>query len=130
VHISNPSFLYHPPSIFITTSPLIIMPIDLSNLSAEDITAATTAVEAARRAREERECREAEDRQRWQEEEQACQEVTAQKEAEERKEAEAQKAKGALGLRQGGAGSSGGRSAAAVTHNGALGPQTHHPGTC
>jgi hypothetical protein len=42
-------------------NPSITMPIDLSNLSAEDITAATTAMEAARRAREERECQEAEE---------------------------------------------------------------------
>jgi hypothetical protein len=37
------------------------MPIDLSNLSAEDIAAATAAVEAARRAHEEREHQEAEE---------------------------------------------------------------------
>jgi hypothetical protein len=37
------------------------MPIDLSNLSAEDIAAATAAVEAARRAHEERERREVEE---------------------------------------------------------------------
>jgi hypothetical protein len=61
-HISNPSLLlsttiylhYHP-------SPSITMPIDFSNLSAEDIAAATAAVEAARRAHEERERREAEE---------------------------------------------------------------------
>jgi hypothetical protein len=37
------------------------MPIDFSDLSAEDITAATAAVEAARRAHEEREHLEAEE---------------------------------------------------------------------
>jgi hypothetical protein len=55
-HISNPSLLLsttiylhrHP-------SPSITMPIDLSNLSADDIAATTAAMEAARRAREERE---------------------------------------------------------------------------
>jgi hypothetical protein len=64
-------FFYQPPS--------ISMPIDLSNLSAEDIAAA---MEAARRAHEERECREAEERQRRQEEEQARQEATAWREEE------------------------------------------------
>jgi hypothetical protein len=54
-------FFYQPPS--------ISMPIDLSNLSAEDITAATATMEAARRAREERECQEVEERQKRQEEE-------------------------------------------------------------
>jgi dTMP kinase len=68
------------------------MPIDLSNLSAEDVAAATAAVEAARRAREERECREAEERRKRPEEERARQEATARREAEERKEAAAQKA--------------------------------------
>jgi hypothetical protein len=67
------------------------MHIDLSNLSAEDIAAATTAMEAARRAREERERREAEEWQRRQEEERAHQEATAWREAEEQKEAAAQK---------------------------------------
>jgi hypothetical protein len=59
------------------------MPIDLSNLSAEDV----AAMEAARRACEEREHREVDDWQRQQEEEHAPQEVTARREAEERKEA-------------------------------------------
>jgi membrane protein involved in colicin uptake len=68
------------------------MPIDLSNLSAEDVTAATTAIEAARRAREERECLAAEERRKRQEEEQARQEATMWREAEERKEAAARKA--------------------------------------
>jgi hypothetical protein len=63
------------------------MPIDLSNLSAEDIITATAAVEAARRARDERECWEVEDWQRWQEQEHAHQEVTMRREAEEWKEA-------------------------------------------
>jgi hypothetical protein len=45
------------------------MPIDLSNLSAEDVAAATAAVEAARRAHEEKECREVEERRKWQKEE-------------------------------------------------------------
>jgi hypothetical protein len=53
----------------LSLSPLIIMPIDLSNLSAEDVATATATVEAARRAHKEREHREAEDWQRWQEEE-------------------------------------------------------------
>jgi hypothetical protein len=61
------------------------MPIDLSNLSAEDITATTAAVEAARKAREEQERREAEERQRQQEEEQVHQVVTMRREAEARK---------------------------------------------
>jgi hypothetical protein len=68
------------------------MPIDLSDLSAEDIAAATTAVEAARRAREERERREAEELRKRQEEEQARQEAMMRREAEERKEAAARKA--------------------------------------
>jgi hypothetical protein len=58
MHISDPSFL------LLSTIYLhrhIIMPIDLSNLSAEDVATATAAMEAARRAREERECREAEE---------------------------------------------------------------------
>jgi hypothetical protein len=37
---------------------------------------------------------------------------------------------GAPGLRQGGTGSSGGRRAVVIAHNGAFGPQTHHPGSC
>jgi hypothetical protein len=68
------------------------MPIDLSNLSAEDIAAATAAVEAARGAHEERERREAEERQKRQEEERARQEATMRREAEERKAAAARKA--------------------------------------
>jgi hypothetical protein len=40
------------------------MPINFSNLSAEDIAAATTAIEAVRRAHEEREHQEAEERQK------------------------------------------------------------------
>jgi hypothetical protein len=68
------------------------MPIDFSNLSAEDIAAATAAVEAARRAREERECREAEERWMQQEEERVRQEAAMWREAEERKEAAARKA--------------------------------------
>jgi hypothetical protein len=64
------------------------MPIDLSNLSAEDI----AAVEAARRACEERERQEADKRRKRQEEERVCQEATARREAEERKEAAARKA--------------------------------------
>jgi hypothetical protein len=68
------------------------MPIDFSNLSAEDITAATAAIEAARWAREERKCREAEEQRKRQEEEQACQEATMWREAEERKEVAVQKA--------------------------------------
>jgi hypothetical protein len=82
-------FFYQPPSICI---PSITMPIDLSNLSAEDISAATAAMEAARRAREERERQEAEECQKQQEEEHARQEATARREAEERKEAAARKA--------------------------------------
>jgi hypothetical protein len=70
-------FFYHPLS--------ITMPIDLSNLSAEDITAATTAVEAIRRACEERERREVEEQRKWQEEEQK--EAAARKVGEEQKEA-------------------------------------------
>jgi hypothetical protein len=69
----------------LSSLPPIIMPIDLSNLSAEDVAAA--AVEAARRACEERERREVDDWQRQQEEEHAHQEVTARREAEEQKEA-------------------------------------------
>jgi hypothetical protein len=66
------------------------MPIDLSNLSAEDVTAtAIAAVEAARRAREERERQEAEEWQRQQEKERVHQEVTARREVEEQKEAAA-----------------------------------------
>jgi hypothetical protein len=45
----------------LSSSPPIIMPIDLSNLSAEDVATTTAAIEAARRAYEERVCREAED---------------------------------------------------------------------
>jgi hypothetical protein len=82
-------FFYQPPSICI---PSITMPIDLSNLSAEDIAAATAAVEAARRAHEERECQEVEKWRKRQEEERARQEVTARREAEERKETAAWKA--------------------------------------
>jgi hypothetical protein len=63
------------------------MPIEFSNLSADDIAAATAAVEAARRAREERECREAEERRKRQEEEQAHQEAIMRREVEEWKEA-------------------------------------------
>jgi erythromycin esterase-like protein len=70
-------FFYQPPS--------ISMPIDLSNLSAEDIAAATAAVEAARKAHEERERREAEKQQRQQGEERVCQAATARREAEARK---------------------------------------------
>jgi hypothetical protein len=90
VHISviHLFFIIH----HLSSSPPIIMPIDLSNLFAEDIAAATAAVEAARRACEERECREVEDQQRWQEEECAHQEVTVQREAEAWKEVEARKA--------------------------------------
>jgi hypothetical protein len=68
------------------------MPIDFSNLSAEDIAATTAAVEATRRAREERECWEAEERHRQQQEERVCQEATARREAEEWKEAAVRKA--------------------------------------
>jgi hypothetical protein len=69
------------------------MPIDLSNLSAEDIAATTTAaVEAARRAREEREHQAAEERRKQQEEERARQEATMRREVEERKEAAVWKA--------------------------------------
>jgi hypothetical protein len=68
------------------------MPIDLSNLSAEDIAAATAAVEAARRARQERERREVEERRKHQEEERARQEAIMRREAEQRKEAVAWKA--------------------------------------
>jgi hypothetical protein len=57
----------------------ITMPINLSNISAEDITAA---VEVTRRAREEQEHWEAEKWQRQQEEEQVCQEAVAWREAE------------------------------------------------
>jgi hypothetical protein len=59
------------------------MPIDLSNLSAEDI--------AARRAREEREHREVEEQRKRQEEEQAHQEAIMRREAEEWKVTAAQK---------------------------------------
>jgi hypothetical protein len=76
------SFITHHPSVF----PFITMPIDLSNLSAEDITAATTAMEAARRAHEEREHREAEEQRKQQEEE--WKEAAVRKEV-ERKEAAA-----------------------------------------
>jgi hypothetical protein len=82
-------FFYQPPSICI---PFITMPIDLSNLSAEDIATTTAAVEAARRAREEREHQEAEERRKRQEEERAHQEATARREAEEWKEVAARKA--------------------------------------
>jgi hypothetical protein len=75
----------------LSSLPHITMPINLSNLSAEDVAAATAAVEAARRACEERERQEAEDRRRRQEDERACQEATVQREAEEWKEAEAWK---------------------------------------
>jgi hypothetical protein len=88
ISVINLSF-YQPPSICI---PSITMPIDLSNLSAEDIAAATAAIEAARRAREERERREVEEQRKWQEEECAHQEATAWREAEEWKEVVAQKA--------------------------------------
>jgi hypothetical protein len=60
------------------------MPINFSNLSAEDIAAATAAVEAARRACEEKVCQEAEE---W-----ARQEAIMQREAEQWKEAAARKA--------------------------------------
>jgi hypothetical protein len=69
------------------------MPIDFSDLSADDITAATAGVEAARRAREEREHREAEEWRKRQEEEWAHQEATMRREAEQRKEVAAQKAR-------------------------------------
>jgi hypothetical protein len=68
------------------------MPIDFSNLSADDTAAATTAVEAARRASEESVCREAEERRKRQEEEWACQEATMWREAEQWKEAAVWKA--------------------------------------
>jgi hypothetical protein len=106
------------------------MPIDLSNLSAEDIAAATAAVEAARGACEERECREAEERRKWQEEERAHQEATMQREAEERKAAAARKVEGSLGSREGGMGRGGGGRTAAIAYNGAFWPQTHHSGSC
>jgi hypothetical protein len=48
------AFINHHLSVF-HPSPSTTMPINLSNLSAEDITAVTAAVEAARRAHEERE---------------------------------------------------------------------------
>jgi membrane protein involved in colicin uptake len=86
VHISNPSLLSSP-TIHQYSHP---SPIDLSNLSAEDITAATAAMEATRRAREDRERREAEEWRRWQEEE--WKEAAAQKEVEEQKEVAARKA--------------------------------------
>jgi hypothetical protein len=106
------------------------MPIDLSNLSADDIAAATAAVEAARGAREERERREAEEQRKRQEEERACQEATMQREAEERKVAAVRKAEGSLGLREGGTGRGGGGRTATIACNGALWPQTHHSGLC
>jgi hypothetical protein len=81
-------FFYQPPSICF---PSITMPIDLSNLSAEDIAAITAAVEAARRTCEEREHQEVEEQWRRQEEEQVHQEVTMWREVEEQKEAVAQK---------------------------------------
>jgi hypothetical protein len=62
------------------------MPIDFSDLSAEDIAAATAAIEAARGAREERERREAEERRKQQEEERVRQEATMRREVEQRKE--------------------------------------------
>jgi hypothetical protein len=63
--ISHLSLLYQPPSISIPIQHHpFTMPIDLSNLSAKDVAAATAAVEAARRTREEREHREAEERQK------------------------------------------------------------------
>jgi membrane protein involved in colicin uptake len=68
------------------------MPIDLSNLSAEDIAAATAAVEAARRAHEEKERWEVEEQRKRQEEERARQEAIMRREAEQRKEAAARKA--------------------------------------
>jgi flagellar biosynthesis GTPase FlhF len=68
------------------------MPIDLSNLSADDIATATTAVKAAREAREERERREVEEQRKRQEEEHAHQEATMRREVEERKAAAARKA--------------------------------------
>jgi hypothetical protein len=62
MHISNPSLLLST-TIYLHShpSPFITMPINLSNLSAEDVAAATAAVEAARKAREERECQVAEE---------------------------------------------------------------------
>jgi hypothetical protein len=68
------------------------MPINLSNLSAKDIAAATAAIEAARRAREERKRREAEEQRKQQEEEQARQEAIMWREAEERTVTAARKA--------------------------------------
>jgi hypothetical protein len=68
------------------------MPIDLSNLSADNIAAATAAVEAARGAREERERREAEEWRKRQEEEHVHQEAMMRRDAEERKAAAARKA--------------------------------------
>jgi hypothetical protein len=62
------------------------MPIDLSNLSAEAIAAATTAVEAARRAREEREHQEVEERRKHRRRSRLVQEAMMRREAEERKE--------------------------------------------
>jgi hypothetical protein len=93
VHISDLSLLLST-TIYLHRYPStsITMPIDLSNLSAEDIAAATAAMEAARRAREEREHQEVEERWRRQEEERVRQEVTMWSEAEERKEAAAWKA--------------------------------------
>jgi hypothetical protein len=80
---------------YLSLSPPIIMPIDLSHLSAEDV----AAMEAARRAHKEREYQEVEDQQRWQEEECVCQETTAWREAEAWKEVEAWKAWGVFNLR-------------------------------
>jgi hypothetical protein len=82
-------FFYQPPSICI---PSITMPIDFSDLSAEDIAAATTAIEAARGACEERERREAEERRKQQEEERVRQEATMRREVEQQKEAAVRKA--------------------------------------
>jgi hypothetical protein len=120
-------FFYHLPSIFMTT---YHMPIDLSNLSAEDVATATTAVEAARRAREAREHWEAEDQQRRQEEEQVHQAVTGGRMEGSGGTESGSRAEGVLGSRQDGVGSGGGGRAAAITRNGALRPQTHHPYTC
>jgi hypothetical protein len=62
-HISNSSLLLST-TIYLHRypSPSSTMPIDLSNLSAEDIAATTAAVEASRRAREERKSQEVEER--------------------------------------------------------------------
>jgi hypothetical protein len=109
------------------------MPIDFSNLSADDIAAATTAIEAARRACEEREHREAEEQQKRQEEERARQEATVQREAEEQKEAAARKAEAEW--RDHLAREKATREAAAAEKQRqllamALGPQTHYSCTC